>query len=433
MPMMIGIVSMVAFNLIDMFYVGQLGPDQLAALSFTFPVIMVVFSLVQGVGIGATALISRSIGAGNMDKARRETTDSLVLGLLLAMALFVIGMLSMESVFVAMGATEDVLPYILEYMEIWFITIVVIVVPFVGNSAIRSTGDAMTPTLIMLFAVAINAILDPLFIFGLGSFEGLGMKGAALATSVSRLMTLVLSLYILYKKKQLITLEIPPFKVLTGCWKSIIYIGLPSGVARMLSPMAVAKVTAILSSYGAFAVAAFGIGSRIEFLTMSVLFALAASLGPFTGQNFGVKHFDRILKALNLSTRFSIAWGLAMAVLLYFFGSYAATFFSEEQEVLKVCALYLSIVPFSFGFQGVNQSVNAIINTLNKPFVAFVVSILVVVLMVVLSSYGSTLYGLDGVFYGLALTYLLTGIVSYVVGRVVLTRLEEAKSRQAIS
>lgn len=434
LPMMLGIVSMVAFNLIDMFYVGQLGKDQLAALSFTFPVIMVVFSLVQGVGMGATALISRSIGMGDMDKARRETTDALILGLILALLLFAVGMGTMEYVFKAMGATEQILPYIMEYMQIWFITIVVIVVPFVGNSAIRATGDATTPAKIMLFAVLVNAILDPIFIFGVGSFEGMGLRGAALATSVSRLLTLVLSLYILYFKKQLITFHIPPFKVLRGCWASIIHIGLPSGVARMLTPLAIGKVTAILSGYGAYAVAAFGVGSRIEFLTMSVLFALAASLGPFTGQNFGAKRFDRILNALNLSAKFSVVWGLAMAVVLYFFGGYIAGIFSESSDVMKISVLYLSIVPFSFGFQGINQSVNAIINTLNQPMIAFGISLVTMFgLMIPLALLGAHVADIQGVFFGLAATYFLGGVISYVANRWLLSRLALSKERQEIS
>lgn len=426
LPMMLGIISMVAFNLIDTYYVGKLGEDELAALSYTFPVIMIVFSLVQGIGIGATALISKSIGAGNIEKARRETSDSLMLGLILAVTLSSIGLLTIEPVFSFLGAGPEVLPHIHDYMQIWFITVIVLVVPFVGNSAIRATGDAKTPAYIMLFAVAVNAALDPLLIFGMGPFPELGLKGAALATSISRALTLILSLYILYIKKRLITFHLPSFKVLKGCWASIIKIGLPSGVARMLTPIAMGKVTAILSSYGAFAVAAFGVGSRIEFLTMSVLFALAASLGPFTGQNFGAQKVRRIRKAVDISAAFAVVWGVAMAVLLYFFGETVAGIFTESSDVVTYSALYLSIVPFSFGFQGINQCVNTVINTLNRPMIAFAISLVTMFgILIPLAILGSQVAGIKGMFYGLAATYFIAGILSYLTNRWLLTKLEK--------
>ncbi|MEO0332723.1 MAG: MATE family efflux transporter, partial [Bacteroidota bacterium] len=150
LPMVVGVLSMVAFNLVDTYFIGKLGKNELAALSFTFPVIMVIFSLVQGIGIGATALISRSFGANNLAKAARETTDSLFLALLLVLISVVIGLLTIEPLFSALGATPEVLPLVREYMEIWYFTILFVIVPFVGNSAIRATGDTLTPSYIMV-------------------------------------------------------------------------------------------------------------------------------------------------------------------------------------------------------------------------------------------------------------------------------------------
>lgn len=416
--MMLGIVSMVAFNLIDTYYVGKLGADELAALSFTFPVIMVIFSLVQGIGIGATALISKSIGAGNLPKAQRETSDSLVLGLILAGVVSVIGLATIDPVFKLLGADEFVLPHIRSYMSVWYITIIFVVVPFVGNSAIRASGDAKTPAYIMLFAVFINAVLDPLLIFGIGPFPELGLKGAALATACSRALTLVLSLYVLYFRQRLITLEIPSFSVLRGCWRSILEIGVPSGISKMLTPVAIGMITALIATYGKEAVAAFGVASRIEFLTMSILFALAASFGPFTGQNIGAGNYSRVVSALKKGTGFSIAWGFTMAILLFFTGKQISMIFNEHENVIMYSAAYLSIVPFGFGFQGVTQTCNAVLNTINKPLQASLVILLIMFgLMVPLAHFGSQQFGVDGIFYGMAITYTIGGIGSYLLTR----------------
>ncbi len=427
--MMLGILSMVAFNLVDTFFVGKLGKTQLAALSFTFPVIMVIFSIVQGLGIGATALISRSYGKKDMEKAQRETTDSLALSVIIAGAFVIIGLATVKPTFILLGASEEILPYVTEYMTVWYIAILFVIVPFVGNSAIRATGDARTPSMIMMFAVIVNAILDPLLIFGMGPFPELGLKGAAYATAISRAMTMVLSITVLYFREKLITFKIPSWSVLYGCWKAILFIGLPSGLSRMIIPLITGIVTFLLSKHGESAVAAFGVGSRIEFLAMSILIALSVSIGPFTGQNFGATRFDRITKGIKLSNSFSIAWGLLMFLLLYFLSERIALLFSKDVEVVRDTVLFLSIVPIGFGFRGIGQIVNSNLNTLNKPIHASAIIIIQMVFICIPLLYlGSEFDGIRGIFLAVTVTYISGGIISWVVNRKVLAKLSHSMS-----
>ncbi|MEE8441062.1 MAG: MATE family efflux transporter, partial [Spirochaetia bacterium] len=140
-PMVFGMLSMVLYNLVDTLFVGRLGKDQLAALSFTFPVVLVISSLALGVGMGASAAISRAIGAGDGDRVRRLTTDSLVLAVLIVGTFATAGILTIDPLFRLLGADERILPYISKYMTIWYPGMVFVVVPMVGNNAIRATGD----------------------------------------------------------------------------------------------------------------------------------------------------------------------------------------------------------------------------------------------------------------------------------------------------
>ncbi len=413
LPMMLGIMSMVAFNLIDTFYVGQLGKRELAALSFTFPVIMVIFSFIQGLGIGATALIAKSIGQKNRDKAARETTDSVALTLLITGFFVIIGLFTLEPTFQLLGADDDTAPLVQEYMRIWYFALFFVSVPFVGNSAIRATGDARTPAFIMLFAVIVNAILDPILIFGYLGAPALGLQGAAIATAISRGMTMILSFYILIKREKLVTFITPSREVLAGCWKSILYIALPSGLARLVVPIATAIITGILASYGDYAVAAFGVGSRIEFLASSILFALAASIGPFVGQNFGSGNLDRVKEALRVSIRFAIAWGLFTWVVLALFAQPIASVFNDNADVIETVQWYLWIVPAGFGLQGVLSVINSHLNTIGKPLQA---SMIIVIQMLVLGIpaifIGKEWAGIQGIFAALAITYVLGGAIS---------------------
>lgn len=432
LPMMLGIISMVAFNLIDTFYIGQLGKTELAALSFTFPVIMVIFSFIQGLGIGATALISKSIGRKDRKKAARETTDSIALSMLITGFFVIIGLLSIKPTFQLLGADANTAEMVEEYMRIWYFALFFVSVPFVGNSAIRATGDARTPAFIMLFAVIVNAILDPILIFGYLGFPAMGLKGAAIATAISRGMTMVLSFYVLIRREKLITFEVPSRAVLTACWKSILFIALPSGLARLVVPIATAIITGILASYGDFAVAAFGVGSRIEFLASSVLFALAASIGPFVGQNYGGGKMDRVKEAVRLSVGFALIWGLASWGILALFSRQLASIFNDNLEVIQTVQWYLWIVPAGFGLNGILSITNSQLNTIGKPLQA---SLIVIVQMIVIGLpsifIGKQIAGVQGIFMALAFTYIAGGIISLIFSRQIMNKLSRGSTATA--
>ncbi|PTM04591.1 MAG: MATE family efflux transporter [Bacteroidetes bacterium] len=418
LPMMLGIISMVAFNLIDTFYVGQLGKKELAALSFTFPVIMIIFSFIQGLGIGATALIAKSIGRKEHDKAARETTDSITLTLLITGFFVIIGLLTLKPTFSLLGADAETAILVEEYMQIWYVALFFVSAPYVGNSAIRATGDARTPALIMLFAVIINAVLDPILIFGYLGAPAMGLKGAAIATAISRALTMVLAFYVLIRREKLIIFDIPTWAVLRGCWKSILNIAVPSGLARLVVPITTGVITSIMASYGDYAVAAFGVGSRIEFLASSILFALAASIGPFVGQNFGSQKLDRVKEAVRISVRFAFFWGLFAWGILSLFARQVASIFNDNVQVLDAVQSYLWIVPAGYGLQGVLGIINSHLNTVNKPLPA---SLIIVIQMLVIGIpiifLGNRLAGIEGVFIALAITYIAGGLMSLLVNK----------------
>jgi len=204
-PMVAGIVGMVAFNLTDTFFVGRLGTEELAALSFTFPFVTVLARFTLGIGMGASAVISRAVGGGNARAVRRLTTDSLSLALIGVVIFVAAGLVWMEPIFRALGCGPDILPLVKKYMTIWIAGLLFVFFPMVSNNAIRANGDTKTPALIMLTAVFANIILDPLLIFGPGPFPALGLAGAAYATVFTRMITFMLSFYIVAFRLKMIT------------------------------------------------------------------------------------------------------------------------------------------------------------------------------------------------------------------------------------
>ncbi len=414
--MLFGIMGMVAFNLIDTIYVGRLGVAELAALSFTFPVVMVVTSIGLGIGVGASSLISFAIGEGNQSKVQRITSDSLVLSLLVVFAFITVGYLTIDPLFTALGATPEVLPLVHDYMEIWYLGVPFVIVPMVGSNALRAKGDMKTPAAIMLAIVVVNIILDPLLIFGLGPFPEMGLRGAAIATVFARALSLVMGLYFLHFRDHMLTFKHPGLTEVITSWKNLLAIALPAAGAKIIVPIAIGIVTHLIARYGPAPVAAYGAASRAEFFMMAIIMALSSVINPFVGQNIGANQADRARAALRQAMLFAILWGAGSFVLLFLLARPIAWLFSTEAVVVENIVLYLQIVPLGYALRGVFDITANVLNVLRKPLISGgLIFIQMMVLIVPLTYLGANLCGIKGIFRGLVAANIIAGILGYLV------------------
>jgi putative MATE family efflux protein len=427
-PMIFGIVGIVAFNLVDTFFVGKLGTKELSALSFTFPVVLVISSLAHGLGVGAAAVISRAIGEGNLHKVQRLTTDSLVLSFVLVAIFSAIGLFTINWIFKLLGASREIIDLIRQYMEVWYFGMIFVVIPMVGNNAIRATGDTRTPAIIMMVAVICNFILDPLLIFGIGPFPRMELRGAAIATVISRATTFVVALLVLHFRDRMLTFLIPRLKDVLESWKKILYIGLPDAATRTMLPLSIAIITRMVASYGNEAVAGYGVSQRIEFFALTAITALRSVIAPFVGQNWGAGKFDRLRKGMALSERFSLAWGVGLFFLLFVFARPIAEVFNRNQQVISTTVLYLRIVSIGYGLQSIVYIATSAINVMNKPLHAAGLTIIQMFLLYIPLAYmGSIILGIPGIFAALSFVYILGGIASHMLFKRIATA-EELKT-----
>ncbi|MGK7946735.1 MAG: MATE family efflux transporter [Microcystaceae cyanobacterium] len=414
-PMVWGIFAVIAFNLVDTYFVGQLGTQELAAMSFTFPVVMIFGSVSMGLGIGASSVIARAIGEGDRYRVQALTTHSLTLALLLVIVCAMGGLATIDPLFRQLGASAEILPLIRQYMTIWYWGMICLVVPMVGNSAIRAAGNTLVPSLIMTIAAIVNIALDPIFIFGVGNFEGLGLRGAAIATVIGRTITLIISLWFLHFRLNLILWKWPKKEEMLNIWRSVLIIGLPATASSMISPFSVALITRLIATYGATAVAGFGVASRIEAFSVLGVMGLSASIGPFVGQNWGAKLYDRVHQSLLLSFRWCTLWGIGVATILAIFAPNIARLFDNDATVLSVAVNYLRIVPISYGFLGIIFVVGAAFNALGKPLSSMKINICRMILVYVPLAYlGSSLWGIMGIFSATLIANVSVGIVAYI-------------------
>lgn len=413
-PMLIGITGMVVFNLADTYFIGKLGVQQLAAIGFSFPVIMFVNSLAHGVGIGTSSLVARNIVGADRQVVRMMSSRAIALGIIIVLLFALVGLLTIRPLFTALGAEEVLLEYIHDYMSIWYYGVVFVVVPMIGNNIVRATGDTFTPGMLMVLAAVINIIMDPLLIFGIGPFPAMGIRGAALATVIGRSSSLVLILVILIRREHLLTRHIGRLRDVLKTWLDVLHIAGPASLALLITPLSIGMITRIVAGFGKEAVAAFGVASRIETFALMVISALGSVLIIFMGQNISQHKFSRINLALKYSGIFSLCWGVLVFVGFYFFAHPVSSLFSGHFQVIDITSGYLKIVGMSYGFQGLVMISMSSLNGINKPLPAAFFSMLRMVgLYVPLAWAGSKLFGLPGVFWAAFTANVVAGLSAY--------------------
>ncbi len=414
-PMLFGMIGMVVFNLVDTYFIGKLGVHQLAAIGFTFPVIMLINGLSQGIGVGTGSLISRNIIVEKREKVKMMASRALLMGVIIVVLFVTAGLITIEPLFKTLGAEKEVAGYIKDYMSIWYLGVPFVIVPMVGNNIVRATGDTFIPGMLMVTSAVVNAILDPLFIFGYGPFPELGIKGAAIATVIARSVSLVFILIVLTHREKLLTLNFGRIRDILTTWKKVIYIAGPAALGMLITPISIGFITKILAGFGKEAVAAFGVASRVEMFVLMVIGSLGSVMIIFLGQNISKHQFSRIFKALNYAGRFSLLWGAAVFVILLIFSENIAAVFTDDPKVISIAKLYFLIVGASYGFQGLLMLGTASFNGINKPYPSAVLAVIrMLVLYVPLAWIGSKFFALYGVFWAGFTANVIVGIATFV-------------------
>tara|TARA_R110002096_G_scaffold154_3_gene728 strand:+ start:17037 stop:18350 length:1314 start_codon:yes stop_codon:yes gene_type:complete len=413
--MLLGISTMMAQGLIDAWFLGKVGDRALAAFSFGFPILMIITSVAIGLSAGTSSVVARALGNGNTRRARRLTTDSLILSFLVTGSLGGIGLLTIEPLFLLLGAPPDMIPLISGFMIILYSGVPFLVVGMVGTSCMRATGDTLLPGKLMIAAALLNVVLDPIFIFGLGPIPAMGLNGAAIAALIARGSMFIGTVFFLVYRLHMITLRKPRRDELTRSWLDILHVGLPAAGTNAIIPVVVTVVTAMIARYGPDAVAGFGVAARIESMVLVIYYALSSVIGPFVGQNLSAGHHDRIKLSLRQCAVFCLGSGLVIAIVLALLAGVLPGLFSENPDVMRVTRLFLWIAPISYGAYGIVMVVNAAFNGLGKPMPAVYISVArMIVLYLPLAFIAQYFLGVTGIFAAYVAANLLTGLLGYI-------------------
>ena len=417
-PVILGITASLGAGLLEAFFLAQISTSTLAAYSFTFPVTGALMSISLGISIGLSSVLARAVGSGDHDQIRRLASDGISLVALVMILVSILGLLTIEPLFVALGADETTLPLIVDYMSVYYWSLLFLAVPSLGANALRATGDARISGTIMVSGAILHIMISPLLIFGLLGLPQLGLEGAAWANLIARFILFVVTMSVLHFREHLLNYSKITLQMVLHSWRKILAVSIPATATNLIGPLSTAIIVSLLAGFSQETVAGFGIASRIEALFIIPLFALSASIGPFVGQNWGAGRHDRADSAMMLSYKYSLAWGAFVALLLVIFRHDIASLFDDNPTVITVAATYLLVVPVSYGAWGVLMMSSAIFNSLGKPISSTIMSLVrMFVIYIPLAFAGKALFGLSGIFAAAAVSNVLMGIIAYTWNR----------------
>lgn len=408
-PISIGMLSTFLFQVIDAYFIGQLGANALAALSFASTVYFLMVGLFIGLAVGVSIIIGKATGENDLDKVKSTAFIAILLCLLLSSFLSALGIGFILPIFQFLGATSEILPLIKEYLVPLLAGIPLLTTGIVCGGILRATGNVARPEWLMAIAGVINLFFDYTLILGRWGFPEMGIKGAAFATVFSWVFVILGMFFLLLQDKLL-----PHFHQLTARWRSVVKeifeLSLPTIITQIISPLTLMYLTILLARQSSLAVAAYGVAGRIETLLMLGILGVSTAITPFIAQNSGAKEQGRIDEAIAFGGKASTYLGLLVALLLFLFIKPMAALFSENEVVIDYTANYFYQVSLSYVFYGLYLITTSIFNGLQSPLNSLKISLIKSLLLTVPLTLLGTHWGVKGIFLGLGLSNVLAGL-----------------------
>ncbi len=336
----------------DMFWLGRLSKEALAAITFSYPIVFLFIALGMGVAVAGSVLVAQYEGAGERADVEYAASQTLFFSFVAAIVLGVSGFFLVEPVLHILGASPEVIPLANSYLEVVTLGLFTMFGFSVFIALMRGFGETVTPMLVMLLSVVLNIIIDPFLIFGWFWLPEMGIQGAAVATVSCRGLGLLVGLWILFTGRKNLQVRLTHMKPNFKFFKKMFSIGVPAsieGTGRALS------VNALLSVVGGFStsvVAGYGIGIRVFSTVFLPAMAVSRSVETMTGQNIGAERFDRAERANYLAAVGLFILMTLLGIIVFFFGPSIVSFFTADEKVIQIGSEFLKYIALTFGFVG---------------------------------------------------------------------------------
>ena len=374
-PSSIGMFFNTMYNVVDTFYIGQISTEAISALTYSFVIFFMLLSISFGLSSAITAYVGGALGKHKRNMAQIYASNGISLFMFISFILSLTSFILLEYIFVLMGAAGKVLEYALEYTYIILLGIVPMLIGLGANAVLISLGDTKSYRNILIIGFILNVILDPLFIYGFYFIPAFGLSGVAIATVLIQYITLMYMLYKLYKTN---LFNISTFFKSTPnnkAFKHLIKQAIPTSLNMFLMSFGSMITMYFVSTYGFKAVAAFGIGYRVEQIILLPMLGLNTAVISIVSNNFGAKNFNRIDEVIHKALKYGYIMSTIGVILIALFGKNMIMVFDTDTQVVDIAYTYIifeSFIFFSFITLFISTStLQGIKNPFMIPYIGF--------------------------------------------------------------
>lgn len=418
LPIILANILHTTYQLIDTFWLGRLSANAVASVSISFPILFLVLSLGGGLTLGGSVIVAQYFGAENKKKVDYSSSQTVFVIFVISIFLAILAFLLAEPMMVLIGAEPPILQDSVDYFQVSSFGFIFLFMFFVFQSLMRGIGDAMLPMYVVLITVLLNLILDPLFIFGYGSFPGFGVKGAAYASIITQAISAIIGLGILFNGKRGIKIRLSEMKFDWKWTKRLFRIGIPTSLDQSTRAAAMTVIIVLVTGFGSEVVAAYGIGVRILSLIVIPALGFAMATTTLVGQNIGARQIKRAEKVGELSAKIAMYGLTSIGLLLFLFAEPVTAFFvPNDPQVIQDGALFIKIMAPSFGILGVQQVLNGVFNGAGFTQASLLISIFnlwIIRFPLAFLLSENTELGEVGLWWAFPISNLLGGLVAFI-------------------
>tara|TARA_B100000131_G_C18112463_1_gene610086 strand:- start:122 stop:1519 length:1398 start_codon:yes stop_codon:yes gene_type:complete len=380
-PIMFGMGIHTLYNLIDMIFIGRLGGDAIAGIAFNMPIFFLMLGLTMGLGSGVTASIARFIGNNDKVSADNSAEHALVIAGIIALVFTTAGLYYGESILVLLGAEGGILILAWEYLSVIVVGLPFMVFSGFFRSILAGEGDMKFPMMIAGLGTILNIILDPIFIFELESYGGIGLgmgiKGAALATVISQLIVFLIFIYMLFiKNHAYITFNLKDFIPSRIIVWDIVKVGLPSSLSMIIMAVGQGVFNKILIHYSSQTVAAYQVAGRLDMLIFLPIFAIAGGMTTLVGMFYGAKQINALNSIVRYGMSSAFIITLISSTFVYLFADVFSSFFTEDQEIINVSVGFLRLICYVYPLVAIAITSGRVMQGLGKGLPVLLITII---------------------------------------------------------
>ena len=429
LPTIFSMLIQALYNVVDSIFVARISDtnnDGLTAISLAFPLQLIVIAVFVGLGIGMNALISRKLGERKPEEAALIAENGVMMAAVLSVIVAVLGYFFARPFFELFTDKQAVVEYGVEYTQIIMLYAFGRILGRAATSILQGTGEMIIPMISLILGAVLNIILDPILIFGYFGFAAMGVRGAAIATVVAQIISMIFAWAYIFAGKSAIHIDVKKFRPKARIIRQILLIALPVSIVQGLGSVMLIGLNLILRTFGNVAIDVMGSYYRLQSMVFMPVFGLSTGTMPIVGFNYGARNRERVVQAIRFSTILAVSFMTICLVVFQAFPEPLLRLYNPSEDMIVIGLVAYRRISWMFPFFGASVILNIVFQAFSKAHFSLVTSMVRQIILLLPIAYLFSLSGnVDNVWFAFVIAEGVGLLVTITLFRLVFKQKEK--------